>query len=43
MQRTSINDLVKKAKSEIEELSVDELKEWYLGTLSEALVKRFTK
>lgn len=23
--------------------SVDELKEWYLGTLSEALVKRFTK
>ena len=27
MQRTSINDLVKKAKSEIEELSVDELKD----------------
>ena len=23
--------------------SVDELKEWYLGTLSEALVKKFTK
>ncbi len=23
--------------------SADELKEWYLGTLSEALVKRFTK
>ena len=27
MQRTSINDLVKKAKSEIEELSVEELKD----------------
>ena len=26
MQRTSINDLVKKAKSEIEELSVEEVK-----------------
>ena len=36
----------KKATGEREENvseSVDELKEWYLGTLSEALVKKFTK
>ena len=34
MQRTSINDLVAKAKSEIEELSVEEVK----GEMSEGTV-----
>ena len=37
-----VKDVNSGERKEVAE-SVDELKEWYLGTLSEALVKRFTK
>jgi len=37
-----VKDVNSGERKEVAE-SVDELKEWYLGTLSEALIKRFTK
>ena len=37
-----VKDVNSGERKEVAE-SVDELKEWYLGTLSEALIKKFTK
>ena len=37
-----VKDVNSGERKEVAE-SVDELKEWYLGTLSEALVKKFTQ